>query len=260
MKRCPQCGNTYTDDSLKFCLQDGATLFGLDDRAPATEILPLGDEPSTRARLPRDLQPTVVDSSPARNSKLIVALTVFVVLLALIGGISAWIWRGGGAGQTTNVKDSTPTNQNQRQVASENDNQSIVAPSASSAGFPAASPSPSAAQFGFIKGDMTYPSDAIPDDMVVCAENIDTTEVTCTKQRSGWQSSVSYSLKVPPGRYYVYGVLLKENKGERAYYTDFIPCGMDVKCKSHKRIMLEVKAGQNLAGIKVGDWWANLKS
>lgn len=259
MKRCPQCGNTYTDDSLKFCLQDGTTLFGLDDRAPATEILPPDDQPSTRARLPRDLQTTVVDSSPARNAKLIVALTVLVVLLVLIGGISAWIWRGDGATKTANVKDSTPTNQNQRQLAS-NDNQSTVTPSASSAGFPALSPSPSAPQFGFIKGDMTYPSDAIPDDMVVCAENIDTTEVTCTKQRSGWQSSVSYSLKVSPGRYYVFGVLLKQDKGERAYYTDFIPCGMDVKCKSHQRIMLEVKAGQNLTGIKVGDWWANFKT
>jgi hypothetical protein len=26
MKRCPACGSTYTDDSLRFCLQDGATL------------------------------------------------------------------------------------------------------------------------------------------------------------------------------------------------------------------------------------------
>ena len=38
MKRCPKCNNTYTDESLEYCLQDGAAL--LDVRDAPTEVLP----------------------------------------------------------------------------------------------------------------------------------------------------------------------------------------------------------------------------
>ena len=43
MKRCPSCQRTYTDDSLKFCLEDGSTLLGESSDAtdlPATVIMP----------------------------------------------------------------------------------------------------------------------------------------------------------------------------------------------------------------------------
>ena len=41
MKRCPECGRNYNDESMSFCLDDGAELlFG-----PATESG--GDEPAT---------------------------------------------------------------------------------------------------------------------------------------------------------------------------------------------------------------------
>lgn len=58
MKRCPTCGSTYTDDTLRFCLQDGAVLKGLDEAE---------DSPDSEATLvtvppPRDkgLLPTEV--------------------------------------------------------------------------------------------------------------------------------------------------------------------------------------------------------
>ncbi len=263
MKRCPKCGNTYTDDTLKFCLQDGTTLFGLDDRAPATEILEADDRATSRAlSTSEEVAGRKVTEAPrAGNRRIILALIVVsAVLLAIIAGLSAWVWRGRD-GTSDNAREgaSIPSNLNQQQVGTMNGNQRTVTPSASPAGFPAPSPVPSATQFGFIKGDMTYPSDAIPDNMVACAENVETTETTCTKKRSGWQAGVNYSLRVPPGRYYVYAVLLEDVKS-RAYYTDFIVCGMLERCKSHQRIVLEVKAGENLTGIKVGDWWANFKS
>ena len=31
MKQCPNCKNTYTDESLKFCLADGTELISLTD-------------------------------------------------------------------------------------------------------------------------------------------------------------------------------------------------------------------------------------
>ncbi|HEY0321616.1 MAG TPA: YARHG domain-containing protein [Pyrinomonadaceae bacterium] len=35
MKRCPTCGNTYTNDELIFCLEDGATLLSVRDSQPS---------------------------------------------------------------------------------------------------------------------------------------------------------------------------------------------------------------------------------
>src|SRR5690349_14163397 len=40
MKRCPECGRNYNDDSMSFCLDDGAELlFGPAQHEPATAIL-----------------------------------------------------------------------------------------------------------------------------------------------------------------------------------------------------------------------------
>lgn len=36
MKRCPNCNQTYTDESLNFCLSDGGTLIKVGDDAPPT--------------------------------------------------------------------------------------------------------------------------------------------------------------------------------------------------------------------------------
>lgn len=40
MKRCPQCHSTYTDDALKYCLQDGAQLVAFDLSQAETLITP----------------------------------------------------------------------------------------------------------------------------------------------------------------------------------------------------------------------------
>jgi hypothetical protein len=40
MKRCPECRRDYYDDTLNFCLNDGAELvYGLSSDEPATAIL-----------------------------------------------------------------------------------------------------------------------------------------------------------------------------------------------------------------------------
>jgi hypothetical protein len=48
MKRCPECGRDYNDDSLSFCLDDGSELlFGPSSAAePTTAILASADIPS----------------------------------------------------------------------------------------------------------------------------------------------------------------------------------------------------------------------
>ena len=39
MKKCPICNQTYTDESLNFCLNDGGTLTKLSDDAPPTVFM-----------------------------------------------------------------------------------------------------------------------------------------------------------------------------------------------------------------------------
>jgi nitrate reductase NapE component len=38
MKRCPACQRTYTDDTLRFCLEDGTTLLGSGASAPSDPL------------------------------------------------------------------------------------------------------------------------------------------------------------------------------------------------------------------------------
>jgi hypothetical protein len=67
MKRCPTCGSTFTDDSLRFCLQDGATL------------LPVSDTPQSfnlAETLRADSQPHESEPPPTENFNLGAAPTV----------------------------------------------------------------------------------------------------------------------------------------------------------------------------------------
>lgn len=68
MKRCPTCQRTYTDDSLTFCLEDGALLLSeassSSSEPPATMIL---SEPPTTSS-DRSAAPTEVYNSNASNA------------------------------------------------------------------------------------------------------------------------------------------------------------------------------------------------
>jgi SnoaL-like domain len=131
MKRCPTCQRIYTDDTLRFCLEDGAALLTesastdqtllLDSsqasaEPPPTEILdyavpPTVLAPNKEATLRRQKpaptvrqqgRPTVkefahgvapVGSSPKqRSTTSVVAVTVIATVLLLgIGGLGAWL-------------------------------------------------------------------------------------------------------------------------------------------------------------------------
>lgn len=116
MKRCPTCRRIYTDDTLNFCLEDGASLesvanASLDEtltldanEPPATEILPAGFAPTVSARktpptirqevrATRDEFQHVASPEPRqRNTTSVVALTVVATILLLaLGGLGAWL-------------------------------------------------------------------------------------------------------------------------------------------------------------------------
>lgn len=157
MKRCPTCQKTYTDDSLNFCLADGATLFvesgpasshesgatlimaGDTDsielpsptqvsspRGVPTEIMP-GAE-STNYEHPRYTSPNANISaqvSKPRSQLLTVGITTIAVLLLVLVGIGiALLMRGSGNDQSGANKTSDVANENSSNTTETNNSSS----------------------------------------------------------------------------------------------------------------------------------------
>ena len=133
MKRCPTCQSTYTDDSLRFCLQDGTTLVSTSSvgptvpdqektlqinsresarssEPPPTEILSPSIMPtiaSTRTPVttPQSSRPTEMSAQnfaaapPQQRPKsnaLVIPITIAATVLVLaVGGLGAWLLLGG---------------------------------------------------------------------------------------------------------------------------------------------------------------------
>lgn len=128
MKICPHCQNTYTDDSLQFCLQDGAKL----NSVSSTSQMPTAewnDEPQTvvrnenpqmRINLPQQQTPppqtyttspqTDFQTEPPRKSKAWLFALLGLLFLFVIGGLGvAGVWYYTNQGQTTVVQNNTNT-------------------------------------------------------------------------------------------------------------------------------------------------------
>lgn len=120
-------------------------------------------------------------------------------------------------------------------------------------------------QNGKITGKLTYPGEGIPRDMVLCVRNTQKEPTYCSstpaaKLREGKivfklnYRSASYDISLPSGSYYLYATT-NEMPGHKAYYNEFVRCGMSVDCRSKKQIAVKVKAGQTVKGITIGDFW-----
>jgi len=115
MKHCPNCRTRYTDDTLRFCLQDGTPLAADSEQLPPTAAF--GETETETVISPRQVERLPVDApenyatnrlqnpeivyaptetaAPPRKSRTlpIVLLTAFVTLLLLgAGGIGAWLY------------------------------------------------------------------------------------------------------------------------------------------------------------------------
>jgi F5/8 type C domain len=125
MKRCPKCNRQYDDETLRFCLEDGSSLFtARDSDAPATEIMPPRGGPTVRPAgqtIPSypsagELRPPsgeIRQTNPLLTGGVI---AIALLLLALVGiagffvlkqssGDSANVKRNDNA----NVRESTPS-------------------------------------------------------------------------------------------------------------------------------------------------------
>jgi hypothetical protein len=158
MKICPQCRNTYTDDDLQFCLQDGTplTFAGSGSQIPAESL----DGPETviksdlnqmRISLQNQTAPptqqqnyatnsmTDFQSAPPPKSKTGLVILLGLLLLLVIGGIGGvgiWMYLnpGGTTGQNnpnTNLQNSNPSNTNVSNTNStDNSNINLATPTA----------------------------------------------------------------------------------------------------------------------------------
>jgi len=107
-----------------------------------------------------------------------------------------------------------------------------------------------------ITGKMGYPSDYIPRDLQVCAEMLDGKKTFCNAEKN--YSENTYELKVPPGSYRVFAQTSQQT-GYKAYFTEFVVCGYDASCPSHKVIVVKVAAGETRSEVHPNDWYADSK-
>ncbi len=120
---------------------------------------------------------------------------------------------------------------------------------------------------GVITGELSYPSDEIPKEIHICAENVGSAEITCTNDHivgSGDNGRTTYRLEVAPGDYRVFAILpegaeFKPSSGldYRAYYSEFVTCGAQASCPSHEPITVTVNAGETVSDIGPNDWYAS---
>lgn len=118
---------------------------------------------------------------------------------------------------------------------------------------------------GIITGALSYPSDFDFPRMIVCAEAVDSRRIHCTDKRATNRRSrkVTYKLMVPAGSYYVFATIVngedpaEDYRGYRAYYSEFVKCGLSVNCPSHDPVKITVRAGQTVTGVDPGDWYVD---
>ncbi len=164
MKQCPTCRTTYTDDTLKFCLQDGTPL--VTPANPETELPTVAFTDSETLVSPRRVEPLnipITDSQTRNweqsqetqtaellpkpkksNTFTIVALTAFVMLLLFGGAIGTWFYlKKGKTDIVQNVNNKPAVNQNS---LPKNTTSTVVSPSPSPSPTttPTTSPTPAA--------------------------------------------------------------------------------------------------------------------
>src|SRR2546423_11575055 len=119
MKRCPKCQRSYNDDTLRFCLEDGASLATITREVEPPPTAILSREPATQKSsaptIPSypNLNVTPAAVTPARQSNSILTAGVVVIallLLALVGIAAFYVIRQSGSSESTQVNpSSSPT-------------------------------------------------------------------------------------------------------------------------------------------------------
>jgi ketosteroid isomerase-like protein len=147
MKTCPNCHTQYTDDTLRFCLQDGTpldaarvteqptvSLSGQETETVVRANVEVPDSEITQFKQKQNSGTTNVSSHPpeaasgSRTSLVVAATAAVMMLLFGIVGIGAWLYLRGG----DDVANNTKANQNVSVLPNMNSNAKVaVTPTAS---------------------------------------------------------------------------------------------------------------------------------
>jgi hypothetical protein len=117
--------------------------------------------------------------------------------------------------------------------------------------IPKTSSSNTANAVGYIEGTYSFPADYIPKDMKIVAHNVETGDEFDIQ----YKGDAQYKMKVPVGEYFVYAQTA-EMEEYRAYYTEFVTCGLSVDCPSHNKIKVEVVAEKTTVNVDAADWYS----
>jgi len=112
--------------------------------------------------------------------------------------------------------------------------------------------------YGTIEGSLSYPSEYIPP-LEICADSVDSSEQYCTYEHiesAKYTYGQGYKIEAPAGKYTVYAKLLNPDDDYKAYYSQFVTCGMEYECEDHEPIEITVTAGETLSSIDPMDWYA----
>lgn len=124
---------------------------------------------------------------------------------------------------------------------------------------------------GTLTGSVSYPSEALPEGLIVCAEQVETLATRCTRPYQGrpggdfrlgsqFTYDIGYTLSVLPGEYYVFAQapLLPAT---RAYYSALSLCAAEaqVLCSDHTPLKVIVQPGKITDQAAPTDWYAPLK-
>ena len=114
-------------------------------------------------------------------------------------------------------------------------------------------PSPTPDPTGSISGNLSYPSEYIPELRVV-ALRVGTEEYYMVE--TALNQSTYEITGMTPGDYYVLAYF-REGEPPDYYdaYSEAILCGLSVDCTDHSLITVSLSAGQYLTGIDPGDWY-----
>src|SRR6266404_134402 len=103
MKSCPKCNKEYADNSLRFCLEDGAKLVKVSQ--PAATLAYSQASPAPEPTIAAGHQPLTPTAGPQPNPKRILPIVIIVVVLLAALGLAAVFMRS--ARQPTNANANT---------------------------------------------------------------------------------------------------------------------------------------------------------
>lgn len=108
-------------------------------------------------------------------------------------------------------------------------------------------------QQGKVEGRLSYPSEMIPELLVVAFNSQDNSEFYYVKTDL---NQASYEIELPEGNYYLVSYVLDEEGNYGGGYTEAVGCGLSVECEDHSLIEVKVKDNALLDNIDLTDWYA----